>query len=528
MRPRHYKIMLPEPVLADLKTVITAYFKAEGVSKRTKTFVDSLAFFLSVVTKSLISDHKKNEVSSLDHRVPKDHWCTHLYSPILRNIFGNGYIEVVDFLVQHGFIGRSGHYEKGNANTRGRSKAYWFTSKYGTYLAKYLNSRSLKKYSNESVKVVGKMRAYTITSKTVLDRWFGVLSERKFVSRMDPVVDACYENLEHFSIDMKAADSTIAKLRSEGKMSKYKERLEREKIKRFNESSTEPYAMYVKHDRYGRIHTNVTCMKKELRASALRCDGESVAEVDIKSSQIAFLVPIFRRFIDIYRGKVEMNEDSFIQFRPFWADGMQDSVLEKMDIELGLFEHLVKTHSVYEYFMKELNDDYELDMVVDRSIAKDGVVSFLFSPRYFDEEKEPVRAAVKRSWEENFPTLLTCLYSMKHNCHAALAYELQKVESDYIFYKVCPRITRELGCPYCTVHDSVIVPKRLGARLQAIMNEELANLGIPTVTEVEYYDMVEASMPYLPDEFFIDEMKLRGIKTVDVDDLIDSVEYPEE
>ena len=484
--------------------------------------MDSVAFFLSILTNSLVSDHRKNEITALDHRVPKEHWCTHLYSPILRDILGNDYLLVVSFLIDKGFIGRSNHYEIGNGNGRGRSKAYWYTAKYGTYLAKYLNTRSARRFSNESVKVFGKFRSFTVKAKTVLDRWFNVLERRKEESCVDPIVDRCYKNLAHFTIDMKAAEATFDKLRSEGKMSNYKEKLERAKIQRFNDVGTEPYAMYVKHDRYGRIHTNVTCMKKEIRATALRCDGKEIGEVDIKSSQIAFIVPVFQRYIDAFRkDDLELSGDTFIQFKPFWNEGQRESTVEKMDSELSMFTGLVNSHQIYEYFAKELSEDCDLDREVSRDEAKGGVVSFLFSPRYFNEDNEPVRAAVKRVWEYRFPTLLRALYAMKQHCHAALAYELQKVESNFIFDNVCPRIASELGCPFCTVHDSVIVPKEYCDRLKQIMDEELSILGIPTITEVEYYDMVEAAMPCLLDEGFFAEMTRRGIKTVDTADLID-------
>ena len=243
--------------------------------------------------------------------------------------------------------------------------------------------------------------------------------------------------------------------------------------------------------------------------------------MDIKSSQVAFIVPVFKRYIEVFRGDFDVNGDTFIQFKPFWHDGLMDETLDRMDVELTRFSGLVNTHQIYEYFAKELSEDFDLDKTVTRDEAKGGVVSFLFSPRFFDEQKEPIRAAVKRVWEEQFPTLLRCLYSMKHNCHAALAYELQKVESTFIFERVCPRITNELHCPYCTVHDSVIVPKEYCDRLKAIMDAELIELGIPTITEVEYYDMVEASMPCLLDEGFFAEMTRRGIKTVDTADLVD-------
>ena len=56
--------------------------------------------------------------------------------------------------------------------------------------------------------------------------------------------------------------------------------------------------------------------------------------------------------------------------------------------------------------------------------------------------------------------------------------------------------------------------------LKAIMDAELRNLGIPTITEVEYLDMVEASMPCLVDEGFYEEMYRRKAVSVDRDELV--------
>ena len=50
---------------------------------------------------------------------------------------------------------------------------------------------------------------------------------------------------------------------------------------------------------------------------------------------------------------------------------------------------------------------------------------------------------------------------------------------------VIPAIKAEIGCPYCTVHDEVIVPRDFGDAAKAILDRELDRFGIPTTTVEE-------------------------------------------
>ena len=61
------------------------------------------------------------------------------------------------------------------------------------------------------------------------------------------------------------------------------------KVDRFNDAEKSDTSLFVVRDDYGRVHTNITQVKREVRESALTCDGGPVTEVDIKSSQGAFL-----------------------------------------------------------------------------------------------------------------------------------------------------------------------------------------------------------------------------------------------
>jgi hypothetical protein len=185
-----------------------------------------------------------------------------------------------------------------------------------------------------------------------------------------------------------------------------------------------------------------------------------------------------------------------------------------MEEELELYRNLVADGKVYEFFQKECSADFDIDRQLSRDEAKKGLLSFLFSPLYFNEKRDPVRGAVQRCWREFFPTLFNCMWSLKESCHAALAYEMQKIESSFVFNKVCPRIREEVGCHFCTVHDSIIVPERYADHVKCIMDEELLNQDIPTHTDIEYETEYEAALPERIDQSFIDEMSKLGVEAV--------------
>ena len=505
-----YKVELPRLVQDDFKKYEASFLAAYGDNKVTRRILDSMAFIMSMITTGLVTDHRNRELATNSKPAPIKYWHCHLMSTLLSKIFGTRYNEIIELLIAAGFIHRSDFYVVGGEGHSGISKAFWFAKKYQRYISMYLNTRSERRYSDESVVVKGSMVKYEITSPTILRHWYEFLKERKEQSLNDGVVKGCYDNLLHFSIDEELADKVISEMRSEGKMTEKKEIIERQKIQRFNDMHDDPLALYVIRDRYGRVHTNTTALKKEIRHSALKCDGKDVCEVDIKSSQAAFLVPVFRRYCDSVCNGVVSSEDSFLSYTPFWHKD-DDNVLDYMRMvtwEVERYTKLVSDRKIYEFFQEKLAE--RMGRAVTRNEAKKAFLSFLFAPTEFKEEKDPVRTQVKNVWWYEFPHLRLVLQHLKAHCHAALAYELQKIESSFVFDTVIPRITAEIGCNYCTVHDSIIVPVEFGDKVKQIIDEELENADIPTVTEAEYMvNLIDCDMNTDPDEL-IDEMVIRN------------------
>lgn len=509
---REFKVELPSMLCKAFKEFCTGYISTYGDSSAIRSHLDTMALVLYMVTSQLKHDFITNMIAR--PVVPRQYWKCHLSAVLLHKILGDGYLDAIRELEANNFIGRTHGYVKGDANKKGKCKAFWLCAPYQNGYATYLQSLADKRLLDTDVVIKGKMLNYVITTQSVLRRIKRSFEERKRISLEDPVVAMCYDELSHFSVDEAVADKTLKDMVSEGKMAPYNEKLERAKIERFNGLLDDNGDMYVKHDRFGRIHTNVTSMKKEIRHTALKCDGEAVAEVDIKSSQAAFIITVFRRYLDFYENDLEENRDTFLRFRPIWNEGRKEITLSRMEEELELYRNLVADGKVYEFFQKECSADFDIDRQLSRDEAKKGLLSFLFSPLYFNEKRDPVRGAVQRCWREFFPTLFNCMWSLKESCHAALAYEMQKIESSFVFNQVCPRILEEVGCHFCTVHDSIIVPERYADHVKCIMDEELLNQDIPTHTDIEYETEYEAALPERIDQSFIDEMAKLGVEAV--------------
>ena len=512
---KEFKIELPSMLCKAFSQFCHDFMTTNGHTPTSKTLVDTMALVLYMVVSQLRSDFYTNMI--VNPVIPRKYWTCHLSAVLLHKMLGDQYITAINCLVKNGFIGRSETYIKGDANRKGKCKAFWLCAPYQNSYATYLQTRADKKLKNTEVVVHGSMMKYSITSPIVLKRIAKSFEERKRISMEDPVVAICYNELSHFSVDQSVANKTLKEMVANKQMTPSNEAMERAKIERFNGLCDETNGdLYVKHDKYGRIHTNVTNMKKEIRHAALRCDGESVAEVDIKSSQAAFIIAVFRRYIDFYRNDLTENRDTFIRFRPIWKhESMKSTILDNMESELELYRNLVADGKIYEFFQKECSEDVVLNRKLTRDEAKKGMLSFLFSPLYFNEKREPVRAAVQRCWKKYFHNLYECMWAMKESCHAALAYEMQKIESSFVFDKVCPRIIEEIGCHFCTVHDSIIVPADCAEYVRYIMDEELLNQDIPTHTDIEYEYEYEAALPTNPDQCFINELDERSCEPVD-------------
>ena len=439
-------------------------------------------FVLHVLARELREEFRFLEITG--GAVDVTSWHARLYSGYLHSALGNDYLKVVHDLEYWGFIRRSRSYFAGDGNRPGRSKACWFGPEYAGYWLGYCRSRDRRLCDeNGRLHPSGKVFTVSVRSRPLLRRLKAAAEEAKARCMLDERARSCNEELSHFSIDRRAAARELRKAvsRKTGKpLGERRVAAELAKVDRFNSASESRTSLFVRRDRYGRVHTNVTQMKREVR-SCMTCDGMPVADVDIKSSQSAFLVKVLRTAADDSIDLDIYASPSMVQLRRHVASLDRDRYLAECDRYTGL----LSGGRFYEFLMDEMNADFDLDVDMDRSSTKEAFFRFVFGPAAVREGDE-VKGAMRRVWMEHFPVLTAALDRIKEANYTALSHEMQRVESHFVFDIVIPRLRDEVGCHYCTVHDSIIVAAEYADRVKAVMDEELAGFSVPTMTVEEF------------------------------------------
>ncbi len=188
--------------------------------------------------------------------------------------------------------------------------------------------------------------------------------------------------------------------------------------------------IYYSFDNYGRFHTNFTVLKKEIRSQFLKLDGEDVKELDITNSQPFFLY-------------LFMKAKGFTNFNNFDNDVVSGKIYERL---------------------KEITG-------ASRKEVKVNVYSVLFG-----------RNMTKNYWNNIFNNLYPevyewiCKYKKDNKNYKIIAHELQKIESDFMFKKLIPKIIETHNIPIITIHDSIIIQKKCYDDIKAIFINELIKL----------------------------------------------------
>ena len=488
-RQRKVKFEYSVRVLNLFRKPIRALLEANGIPKKE---YDYYWLMLNWITKGLMKSYK--DTYMVTKKPPKaSEWFCRLYSKIMDDAMGHKYIDVLENLMKWGVVVRGASYCKSEDGLPGKCKAVWFTAEYGYMLKNYCYAKDIAHLYGKGYFKAGSMYSSKIKSPVLLKRLEKCAAERKTVQMDDPVVKDAHDNLLHFHVDRKLAMKALVELNAtkddKNKMSKKRIEAELRKVDRFNDAGKSETALFVVRDDYGRVHTNMTQMKKDIRKKAMTCDGEPVSSVDIKSSQGAFLCYILDACISGNPVMLGRKRGSFISIEP----GIVDQIgREELWRELCMFREKLRRKELYEFFMDEMQayidierEDGQKVMKLDRDEAKHAFLVHLFSGIELSEDcNDPVHAC-RRVWEEHFPKLLQLVNYLKRDNYRAMAYELQRMESSFVFDAVVPRIKSDIRCPYCTVHDEIIVPSRYVMVVQRILEEELEKFGIPTTTEAE-------------------------------------------
>lgn len=234
------------------------------------------------------------------------------------------------------------------------------------------------------------------------------------------------EDLQHIELDYDGSKDKLDLLHNIGKLDdvKYKKNLA-------IVETTSQGNLFYSFDKFGRMHTNFTTLKKELRQNFIKIDGQHVAELDIQNSQPTFLIGILKDYLD------QIDEKEYHKYVKFCLDGT-------------LYDQLVRASG----------------NTITRKRAKNIVFTVLFGDTTCNN----------KFFRALFPNIYNFIikYKKQHKNYKVLAHELQRRESDLIFNKIIRNI-KDLypGIKVFTVHDSIIYPIYFKQYVDKIFKEHL-------------------------------------------------------
>lgn len=230
---------------------------------------------------------------------------------------------------------------------------------------------------------------------------------------------------------------------------------------------------------YGRLHTLVTCLKRELRpclsvslpsgsSPSSPSGSSSLVNIDIVNSQPLFLAALMlrqRRQDGREKGKGGKKRATTIPnyLHLLGRQGLEESQKEYLT--------LCEQGKVYERLMELWG--------VGRARAKK-----LFFKLAFGKIKKNSRS--RRRFEKAFPSVLACMDASKRKDYRDLARQLQKDESRLVINGVCDSLRRiDPLMPVYTIHDSILTTREYVDVVQAVMLEEFERIGIRPSLKVE-------------------------------------------
>lgn len=187
-------------------------------------------------------------------------------------------------------------------------------------------------------------------------------------------------------------------------------------------------------DDYGRFHSNFTILKNSIREKCLKIDNQKLIEFDIKNSQPTFLSILLKS----NESKIDKNE-------------------------LSYFLLLVKNAEFYDKIKSLFN-------LKTKREAKKVVYKIFFGK---NKSKNEIK------FKKEFPSIYQFIldYKKEKDDYKALAYELQRSESNFIFNDICKTLyTRYPDIKLLTVHDSISFPEKYKNIVKEIWDNKINSI----------------------------------------------------
>lgn len=334
-----------------------------------------------------------------------------LSSIILRKKYGNNYMLYVQYLLDESFIRKVKNYTAGsNCNTYKLVKMK-------------VDMVGLIEYENKNKKLIRDQNRNLWKTDTDSS-----IYSKKLINSIE-------KNLNSVTIDTGAAIKYLRYIYSDQLNNKY--------VKNYQSiNSIDSGNIYLISDKHGRIHTNLTVLKNNIKNQFIRIDGEAIIEKDIPNSQALFFLYILSKNLTSSIDKSELHS-----FQIHIIDGT-------------IYDHLANQS-------KQTRD----------SVKKQ------FFKYLFGSQNSKLKV-----FNDLYPSIHKYIKDYKVNLgdYKLLSHQLQLLEGDFIFNNICKDLTKT-RIKYFTVHDSICVKQSDFNNLDSIFEKKLGEVKLEIQKNIDGY-----------------------------------------
>jgi hypothetical protein len=342
------------------------------------------------------------------------------------------------------------------------------------------------------------VRKQTFRKYDPQDRWL-VRALRQWRNEQDreltcPVRRYLREQLKRVRIDFAAATKRIRTLSFKGEG-----RIDAENcLLRLHDQD-----WYFVPDDYGRVHHNLTCLKRELR-EYLFVDGEPLVEIDIANSQPLFLGLAFFNWIQNNKSLSTLHsKDGFLVLSSFKEDNIEHYLSSSFSHKVQEEEHkrkkgkkgkekplrcplegIVNNADALKYLaLCEKGEFYKaLAEMIGKNVSspdkmnafKESVYgSLLFAKKVYPNNK------LVEAFSTAFPSVYELVVAARVKDKSRLAGWMQRIESAFVIDRVVKRLMAERPDRFfTTIHDAVLTTPGNAGYVEQVFREEFASLGV--------------------------------------------------
>lgn len=231
---------------------------------------------------------------------------------------------------------------------------------------------------------------------------------------------------------------------------------------------------YLRRDKYGRVHTLVTSLKRDLRC-CLSVAGQPLVGLDLKNSQPLIAGMCARRF---FASKDSRNRLGKLEFKatgnPYARKIVRGNAWRR-DLPEDVIKYIRRCESgtFYESFMPP------------------GENKTRFKKRFFAKVffgKDRARSRIRTAFKTAYPSMARMIHSLKSRDYRRAAWIMQNHEASIFIFLICGRIMKERpDLPIYTIHDSILTIPGEVEYVRSVILDEFKKLGVSPTLEEEHY-----------------------------------------